>query len=53
MQRRTVIINGPLAFRTRRLMAARKGEAGLQLMTLPLLAARLAGGFSQPTARRF
>jgi hypothetical protein len=45
MLRRTVIIDGPLTFRMRRLAAARNAEAGLQIMTLPALAARLAGGF--------
>jgi hypothetical protein len=48
MLRRTVIIDGPLAFRMRRLTAARNAEAGLQIMTLPALAARLAGGFLRP-----
>jgi hypothetical protein len=48
MLRRTVIIDGPLAFRMRRLAAARNAEAGLQIMTLPALAARLAGGFLRP-----
>ena len=52
MQRRTVIVNGPLAFRMRRLAAVRDADAGLQLMTLPLLAARLAGGFIRPAGRR-
>jgi RecB family exonuclease len=48
MSRRTVVIEGPLAFRTRRIAAARRGELGLQIMTLPDLAARLAGGFRRP-----
>jgi hypothetical protein len=52
MQRRTVIVNGPLAFRMRRFSAVRNAEAGLQLMTLPLLAARLAGGFIRPAGRQ-
>src|SRR5712691_2614563 len=43
--RRTVVVEGPLAFRMRRLAAARGSEAGQQILTLPLLAARLAGGF--------
>ena len=42
MNRRTVIVEGPLAFRMRRIAAARQGEAGVQIMTLPQLAARLA-----------
>ena len=48
MNRRTVIVEGPLAFRMRRIAAARKGQAGEQIMTLPQLAARLAGGFTRP-----
>lgn len=48
MQRRTVIVEGPLAFRMRRLAAARNKEIGLQIMTLPLVAAHLAGGFIRP-----
>ena len=48
MKRLTVVVEGPLAFRMRRLTAARSSEAGLQIMTLPLLAARLAGGFCRP-----
>src|SRR5438477_12182442 len=48
MKRRTVVVEGPLAFRMRRLAAARGSEAGLQILTLPLLAARLAGGFRRP-----
>lgn len=50
MRRSTVVIEGPLAFRMRRLAAARAGAAGLQLTTLPQLAARLAGGFTRPAA---
>ncbi|RUV29301.1 PD-(D/E)XK nuclease family protein, partial [Mesorhizobium sp. M5C.F.Ca.IN.020.32.2.1] len=48
MNRRTVIVEGPLALRMRRIAAARRGEAGVQIMTLPQLAARLAGGFTRP-----
>jgi len=48
MNRRTVIVEGPLAFRMRRIAAARQAEAGVQIMTLPQLAARLAGGFTRP-----
>src|SRR3569833_253465 len=46
--RHTVVVEGALAFRMRRIEAARKGELGLQILTLPQLAARLAGGFSRP-----
>src|SRR4051794_41810598 len=45
---RTVVVEGPLAYATRRLEAARVGECGLQIVTLPQLAARLAGGFFYP-----
>lgn len=48
MKRRTVIVEGPLAFRARQLAAARQADLGLQVSTLSLLAARLAGGFSRP-----
>ena len=48
MKRRTVIVEGPLAFRMRRVDAARRSEAGIQIMTLPQLAGRLAGGFARP-----
>jgi len=48
MIRRTVVVEGPLAFHMRRIYAARRGEAGVQILTFPLLAARLAGGFTRP-----
>ena len=48
MNRRTAIVEGPLAFRMRRIAAARQEQAGVQIMTLPQLAARLAGGFTRP-----
>src|SRR3954452_15443735 len=48
MKRRTIVVEGPLAFRMRRIVAARRAEAGVQIMTLPQLAARLAGGFTRP-----
>ena len=48
MKRRTIVVEGPLAFRMRRIVAARRSEAGIQIMTLPQLAARLAGGFMRP-----
>ena len=35
----------------RRLDAAREGATGLQVMTLPLVAARLAGGFVSPASQ--
>lgn len=48
MKRRTIIVDGPLAFRMRRIAAAHAGEIGIEILTLPLLAARLAGGFVRP-----
>src|ERR1700722_15987940 len=48
MIRRTVIVEGPLALNMRRITAAREAEAGVQIMSLPKLAARLAGGFTRP-----
>ena len=48
MNCRTVIVEGPLAFRMRRIAAARQAEAGVQIMTLPQLAARIGGGFTRP-----
>jgi hypothetical protein len=51
MRRRVVIVDGPLAFRMRRLDAARANEIGLEVLTLPLLAARLAGGFCRAVDR--
>src|SRR6266446_3051089 len=52
MKRRTVVVEGPLEFRMRRLAAARGAEVGLQIATLPLLAARLTGGFRRPARSR-
>lgn len=48
MNRRTIVVEGPLAFRMRRIDAARRAEAGVQIMGLPQLAARLVGGFVRP-----
>lgn len=45
--RRTVVVADRLAMRIKRLEVARAGEHGTQVMTLPQLAARLAGGFVQ------
>jgi len=41
MDRRTIVVEGPLAFRMRRLAAAQHHEAGVDIITLPLVAARL------------
>lgn len=46
----TVVVEGPLALRMRRLDAAREGATGRQVLTLPLVAARLAGGFIAPAS---
>lgn len=48
MRRHTVIVQGGLAFRMQRVAAARAGHQGRDIATIPLLAARLAGGFSRP-----
>lgn len=48
MSRRTVLVDGPLAYRMRRTHAARAGDVGVQILTLSALAARLAGGFRRP-----
>lgn len=47
---RTSVIGGYLAFQMRRAAAARANECGLQIATLPQVAARLAGGFTAPLA---
>jgi hypothetical protein len=48
VQRKTVIVDGPLAYARRRATAARANELGVQVLSLPLAAARLAGGFLRP-----
>lgn len=48
--RSTFIIDGPLALRSQRLAAARDSATGRDILTLPLLAARLAGGFIAPVS---
>jgi hypothetical protein len=45
---RTVVVQGPLAAGMRRFAAARAGEIGAQILSFSQLAARLAGGFTQP-----
>ncbi|WP_246663550.1 hypothetical protein [Phyllobacterium endophyticum] len=47
----SVIVDGPLALRMQRLNAAREGATGRQIPTIPLLAARLAGGFIAPASQ--
>lgn len=46
--RETLIVDGPLAFKTQRTAAAREQALGREVLTLPLMAARLAGGFLSP-----
>lgn len=46
VSRSTVILQGPLAFRMKRLEAADEGVMGVQFSTIPLVAARLTGGLS-------
>ena len=46
--RSTLVVHGPLAIRMQRLAAAREGNIGREILTLPLVAARLAGGFIAP-----
>jgi hypothetical protein len=48
---RTVVVDGPLALRVARLKAAREGAVGHQIVSLPKLATRLAGGFVRPAQR--
>ena len=47
MKRRTSVVEGPLAYRMRRHEAAIRYEVGLEILTLPQLASRLAGGFAR------
>ena len=49
--RSTLIVDGPLALRSQRLAAARERAIGRDILSLPLLAARLAGGFLGPIRR--
>lgn len=51
LHRRLIIVDTTLALRTVRLAAAKEGEHGLEVLTLPLLAARMAGGFVRPADR--
>lgn len=45
---RTAVVGGALGYQMRRAAAARANECGLQILNLPQLAARLAGGFVTP-----
>src|SRR5882757_7493334 len=46
--RSTHIVAGLLALRNARAVAARDGAIGREILTLPLLASRLVGGFTTP-----
>ncbi|RUV90118.1 PD-(D/E)XK nuclease family protein, partial [Mesorhizobium sp. M1A.F.Ca.IN.022.07.1.1] len=46
--RSTYVVDGMLALRSTRVAAARDGAVGREIFTLPLLAARLVGGFATP-----
>lgn len=48
--KRTRVISGPLALKMHRLVAAEAGAINLEIVSLPQLAARLAGGFSRPAS---
>jgi hypothetical protein len=48
MKHHVVVVEGPLALRMRRLVAARARDVGLEIRTIPQLASRLAGGFCRP-----
>ena len=50
MERRTTVAHGRVTMRELRLRAAREHCHGLQVMTFEQLAARLAGGLTQPVA---
>lgn len=45
---RTDVVEGSLAYQMRRFAAAQVGDCGLQILNLPQVAARLAGGFAIP-----
>lgn len=51
LRRRLVIVDTPLAMRMARLETAKAGQHGVEILTLSLLAARLAGGFVRPADR--
>jgi hypothetical protein len=47
VSRRTVVVHGRLAMADQRLAAARRGEHGVQVLSVESMVARLAGGFAQ------
>ena len=50
VRRKTIVVSGPLALRIGRIEVARAGGLGVEVTTLPMVVARLAGGFSRPAA---
>lgn len=46
--RRTIVVHTRLSGHMARVDAARRGEHGVQILTMGQLAGRLAGGFLQP-----
>lgn len=48
--RSIIVVEGQLALRTARVAAARERAIGREILTMPLLAARLAGGFLAPAS---
>ena len=48
MKVKTIVVDGPVAFGMARMKAARSGAHGLQIVDMPRLAARLAGGVTRP-----
>ncbi|MET3267338.1 hypothetical protein ABIF38_008844 [Bradyrhizobium japonicum] len=46
--RSALVVHGPSATRMQRLAAARQGNIGREILTLPLVAPGLAGGFIPP-----
>lgn len=49
---RSVLVQGQLSYAMRRAAAARREAFGLQLLTAPQLAGRLAGGLKRPASRQ-
>jgi RecB family exonuclease len=48
LHRRLIIVDTPFAMQMARVDAARTSDNGIEILTMPLLAARLAGGFRRP-----
>jgi hypothetical protein len=47
MKRRTILVEGPFAFRMRLIVAAREAGTGVQIMTVPTLPASSGGRFHE------